>query len=149
RTLADSVTETLREAILTGQLEPGQKLAEESVTRQLGVSNGPLREALARLGRERLIRRQAKNCPVVADLSARDLSEIYSLRAMLEVLAQLLVVRNPSSDLLARLEENLRVLEHATTAEERARLDLHFHELFVRACGHERLVDLWETLRSQ
>lgn len=80
----DAVTSALRDAILSGKLMPGERLAQAELARQLGVSRIPLRDALRRLGEEALVRIDGRRGAWVTALSKRDIAEIYELRIMLE-----------------------------------------------------------------
>src|SRR5258708_7155625 len=94
RTLAEAVTEQLRNAIIQGHFAPGQLLSEDQLARPLGVSRGPIRDALIQLEREGLVSSQSNRRTVVASLSRRDLDEVYSLRLALERLAVQYAVHN-------------------------------------------------------
>src|ERR1700682_5240471 len=92
-TLAEDIVDRLREAIYSGQLPPNKRLREEVLASFLGLSRGPVREALAQLEREGLVIRQPNRGATVARLSLEDLEEVYSLRLALEQLAVREVIR--------------------------------------------------------
>src|SRR3989304_5794114 len=79
-TLGDEVVASLRDAILTGRLPPGERLSEEALAKSLNVSRGPIREALDRLEREGLVITQPNRRPFLARLSRAGLEEVYSPR---------------------------------------------------------------------
>src|SRR5947209_1656915 len=87
QTLADSITQSLRDAIFEGLFKPGQRLAEAQLASSLKVSRAPVREALASLEQEGLVNRTAGGATTVAHLSRKDAEEICSLRGPVEVLA--------------------------------------------------------------
>ena len=87
RVLADEVTDDLREAIVTHEFKPGQKLSEDLLAVQLGVSRGPVREALMRLASEGLVTIERHRGAKVASWDRTDIEEIYSMRSVLETLA--------------------------------------------------------------
>ena len=87
RVLADEVTDDLRDAIVSHELEPGRKLTEDELAAQLGVSRGPVREALMRLEREGLVVIERHRGATIASWNRQDIEEIYSLRGALEELA--------------------------------------------------------------
>jgi len=153
RTLAEDVTEQLRDAIFRGHFAPGQHLAEEQLARTLGVSRGPVREALVRLEREGLIASQANRRSIVAQLSRRDLEEVYTIRLALERLAVQYAVHYAQADDCAAMEANTLALEAAVarglTEQEAAALDIGFHDLLYRAARHAHLLDAWANIRSQ
>ncbi|MBV9577073.1 MAG: GntR family transcriptional regulator [Chloroflexi bacterium] len=84
---ADSVYQTLREAIVGGQLEPGDSLIEWHVARQFGTSRTPVREALLRLETEGLAFRVPRRGLVVRQISEHEIHEVYAVRTALEALA--------------------------------------------------------------
>lgn len=90
----EAVTAALKDAILSGRLTPGQRLAQAELARQLGVSRIPLRDALRRLGEEALVRIDGRRGAWVTALSKRDIAEIYELRIMLEGRCIRYAVRN-------------------------------------------------------
>lgn len=87
RTLAEFVTVRLRAAILLGRLQPGTRLSQDTLARQLGVSRVPLREALKVLEAEGLVEWRAHRAAIVTGLSAEDLAELYALGASAEAAA--------------------------------------------------------------
>src|ERR671927_1179987 len=83
-TLADSTADALRERILAGLFGPGERLVEAEIARQLRISRGPVREALAKLREEALVRDEPRRGWFVSELTADDIREIYELRAAIE-----------------------------------------------------------------
>jgi DNA-binding GntR family transcriptional regulator len=149
QTLADGITASLRDAIFGGQFQPGQRLAEGKLASSLKVSRAPIREALAVLEQEGLVRRMSSGGTTVTRLSPRDVEEICSLRNQLEALAIRLACLDASEKHWAELAENIRATEKANDPQGLAEMDLEFHEKLVRAAGHNRLLLSWLTLRSQ
>lgn len=153
RTLTEDVIEQLRNAIFRGYFAPGQRLSEEQLARSLKVSRGPIREALVRLEREGLISSQANRRTIVAQLSRRDLEEVYTIRLALERLAVQYAVHYAQPKDLEALEANTQQLEDAVargiTEHEAAALDIGFHDLIYRAAGHEHVLHAWLNIRSQ
>jgi DNA-binding GntR family transcriptional regulator len=150
RTLSDEVVERLRRAILSGQLAPGEPLRESQLAVLIGVSRGPIREALSQLKREGLvIGRNGRS--YVARLSNQDLEEVYSLRRALEQLAVEFACQNATEEHLAEMEAvvddmSARV-QDGINEQEAADLDLRFHDALYRASGHQRLLSYWTILR--
>ncbi len=153
RVLADVVTDDLRDAIVAHELEPGRRLAEDDLAAQMGVSRGPVREALMRLEREGLVVIERHKGARIASWNRQDLEEIYSLRRVLEELAMEWACKNATSADLAAMEEALvsyrRLSDKQRTPKEVSRIDLDFHTALFRAAHHERLYRSWEILRSQ
>jgi DNA-binding GntR family transcriptional regulator len=152
RSLADEVTDQLRDLILSGSLQPGAKLGEAEVSHRLRVSRGPVREALVRLEQEGLVASEWHKAAAVTDLTRMDVTELASLRVALERLAMAGACRSATEEDLAGLQdvvERMRAASAAGADEPLARLDIEFHDAVYRAAHHERLYAAWTTIRSQ
>jgi DNA-binding GntR family transcriptional regulator len=154
RILADDIVVRLREAISDGRLTSGARLSEELLAGMMGVSRGPIREALNQLEREGLVIKQRNKGSFVARLSREDLDEVYSLRLALEKLAIQQAIRMIEPKQLADLQAvvdamAVNVNGRTTTAHKIAELDLGFHDILYQASQHKRLCSCWATLRPQ
>jgi DNA-binding GntR family transcriptional regulator len=151
--LGEDVADRVRSAILRGLFSPGQHLREDELATRLQVSRGPVREALAVLEREGLVNVAPHRGATVVELTPQDLTEVYSLRIGLEVVATQLAARHGSAPDFARaeavLKEFARALKGKVNEQDAARLDLEFHDVFYAAAGNERLRVTWQGLRSQ
>lgn len=105
RSVEESVTEALRDAILLGDLKPGQRLAQVELSEELGVSRIPLRDALRRLQAEGLVDIDGRRGARVSSLSAADVYEIYEMRKLLEAECARLAIANLDDEREARLLE--------------------------------------------
>lgn len=144
KSLVDIVTERLEAAIIAGTLEPGAKLSEQGLAASLGVSRGPLREAIRRLEGRKLLERTPNIGVRVARLSFKDLHEILQVREALECLACSLAAQHMPDDRIAALkklldahEKQKSVQENQGYYDESRNLDFHFR--IVEGCGNERL----------
>lgn len=147
----EAVLAALRMAIIKGQLPSGTHLLELGLAEQLGVSRGPVREALIRLEQEGLVINQPYRGKFVADISAKTIREIYSLRILLESFAAELCIDKLQPTWLAGLHASLAQMIKAADEqrfEEFADIDLEFHRQLVVAAEHTRLLQMWETLRG-
>lgn len=153
RSLADDIIDHLREAIYRGHLAPNERLREEVLASALGLSRGPVREALAQLEREGLVIREPHRGATVARLSIDDLNEVHSLRLALEQLAVVEAIRKGDDKYLdemqAVINEMGSCLERGITTQEGASLDIRFHEIIVQASNHKRLYNMWSMLHPQ
>jgi DNA-binding GntR family transcriptional regulator len=153
RTLGDHVIQQLRQAILTGQLKPGQRIVEREIAEAMQTSRGPVRDALKLLENERLVVRYPHKGTFVAWLSLRDAEEIYSLREAIELLAVDYVIRNATSEQIDELDKLVEAMalqaERGYTQFEATDIDLDFHHTMCRISGHKRLLKAWETLNPQ
>lgn len=153
--LAVGIASRLRDAILAGYFGPGEQLREEPLARSMGVSRGPVREALLRLEREGLVVVRRNRGAFVAQLSARDLEEVYTLRLAIERLAMQRVARLATAEQLARLQEIVDQMAAADaeapgiSEQDAAGFDLRFHDLIYAASDHRRLSEAWANLRPQ
>jgi len=150
--LSDEVVGRLRDSILRGHFAPGDRLREEQLADALGVSRGPIRNALVQLEREGLAVRRPNRGAVVAELSRTDLEEVFSLRLAIEPVACAWAARHAAPDDLAELAEVINGYSRLTTKispREAAQADLAFHDIVYRASAHRRLLGLWEDLRPQ
>jgi len=146
RTFASTATELLRERILDGSLPPGTRLIETDIAGQLQISRGPVREALATLRAEGLVRDEAKRGVSVAALSGDDIRQIYEVRAALESGAARLVIRDGGESAVAALDATLQTMRDAAASGRRlvfVEADLALHEQLCRVSGNERLLQAW------
>jgi DNA-binding GntR family transcriptional regulator len=149
QTLAEDVAASLRTAIFGGVFQPGQRLAEGKLASRLKVSRAPVRDALASLAQEGLVKRAANRGTTVVRLARKDVEEICSLRLPLEILAVRRAIARGGAEPMDRLKANVRETEKACTPERLATLDLEFHETLIRSAHHTRLLNTWLGLRSQ
>jgi DNA-binding GntR family transcriptional regulator len=149
RGLADEVADRVREAIFNGAYPPGGQLREVELADALGVSRGPVREALLRLEREGLVRSEWHRGATVTTLSPQDVSELDSLRGALEQLAVRQVITHASDEDLAAIEKEAQRMDRAEDEHEMVRCDIAFHDAVYAAAHHQRLEEAWQAIRSQ
>lgn len=151
--LADEVTSKLRIGILTGTIRPGERIREQEISAAMKTSRGPVRDALVQLEHEGLVVREPNRSATVVQMTAEDLEEVHSLRLSLELLALRYVIERAGEDDFARLltaSGALReCLENRGTLQEAVGLDLGFHEEFVKAAHHQRVLSMWQSIRPQ
>ncbi|RZQ61384.1 GntR family transcriptional regulator [Amycolatopsis suaedae] len=149
RGLADEVADRVRDAIFGGAYAPGAQLREVELAGELGVSRGPVREALLRLEREGLVRSEWHRGATVTTLSDDDVAELDSLRAALERLAVERAVDVATDEDLTALDAVVDRMERAAGEHEMVRCDIAFHDAVYAAAGHRRLLEAWQAIRSQ
>ncbi|OFX15917.1 MAG: hypothetical protein A2Z18_00065 [Armatimonadetes bacterium RBG_16_58_9] len=140
--LADFAYKTVRKQILEGTLCPGEQLIETQLADRLGVSRTPVRNALTRLEREKLVTSIPNKGSFVASLSPVDVAEIYDVREVIEGLAARLLARRITrgeSDLLRELAA--RADSPSATLDD----DAEFHSVLIRMSGNKLLADLVDT----
>lgn len=146
------VADALRNAVLTGKLAPGSQLHEVALSRVLGVSRGPLREAMRQLAQEGLLRNEPYRGTFVTSLSLRDVEEIYSFRTALETLAFERAWPRRDARFARELRERYSSLLEVTEkgdAEKAIGAALHLHGLVYEYADHDLLETTWHTLRSR
>lgn len=133
----------IRDRMLRGEFLPGAWLREEELAAEVGVSRTPVREALRRLAAEGLIEFAANRRARVAQVSERDLNEIFSLRGLLEGFGASLAATRITPDQLAELERLSAQMEQESAsdapAERLAPIHRSFHLLVASAAGNKRL----------
>jgi DNA-binding GntR family transcriptional regulator len=141
--LTQAVADLLRERILAGDFQPGERLNEAEIARQLETSRGPIREALAQLRAEGLVFERPRRGTFVAVLTEDDVREIYELRGALESQAARLIVERDDRAALAALRAIVDGMARAADANDRdafARLDSDLHLQICRLSGNGRLL---------
>lgn len=152
RTMQEVVFETLRDRILGGKLRPGQRIRQDSLARQLGVSRMPIREALRRLAEMGLVRFNPHRGAEVVRLDAAAVEDMFVTRAALEGMAARLAARRLDRGALVDLKTLLTTMDRAASRGAFAayiRLNDRFHERINRACGLETLVAAIEAARDR
>jgi DNA-binding GntR family transcriptional regulator len=151
-TLADVVTNQIRDGIISGQLKPGERLAEPELASLFQVSRSPVREALRRLEQEGLVVRESNRSCYVWRPTITDVEEIFSLRTMLECLAAEFVIDKLDEKDFAHLDEAIDRQKQLIANSKYIELlheDMSFHEYICRRSNHSRLMDWWGTIMSQ
>ncbi len=147
--LWEAVATELRRAIVTGALAPGVHLHEPMLAQKFGVSRVPIREALARLEHEGLVRGEPRRGMFVVGMSPATVHEVYDMRILLEVHAARLAAERATVDDLARLQGIVIEMADAAARDEGgelAQLDLRFHRELIDCAGHGRLLAAWEPI---
>ena len=142
--LRDVVFNTLRDAILKGELEPGERLMEIQLAERLGVSRTPIREAIRKLELEGLVLMIPRKGAEVAKISEKSLRDVLEVRRSLEELAAELALK----DLEDAQKAFIQAVESGETMT-MAEADEHFHDVIYMGTGNTRLVQILNNLREQ
>jgi DNA-binding GntR family transcriptional regulator len=137
--LGEQVYETLKAAILQGDLPPASKLTETQMAERLGVSPTPVREAFRRLAAEGLVAIAPWRGVTVQSISDREMVETYQCREVLEGLACRLAAATLDAAGIAELARLLRASRQARTASEVARRNTELHNVIVSYAGNAKL----------
>lgn len=150
--LRERVLDALREAIITGELKPGQPLVEMELASQLGVSRAPLREALQTLAREGLIETAPYRGTVVRPLTRTDIEELYSLRSVLETFAVQRIIAQDNAENVVVLHECFELMLAAAQNGdliEVNRIDRRFHDTLIELSRHSLLALTWSSVSNR
>ena len=150
--LRDVVFKTLRQAILMGELAPGQRLMEIQLANQLGVSRTPIREAMRKLELEGLVVMVPRKGAQVAKINQKGLNDVLEVRSALEELAVELAcdrITEQELDELFSALENFKHAIHGKDLSEIADRDVEFHDVIYAATKNERLIAILSNLREQ
>ena len=147
--IRQEVVEILREAIWQGTLRPGERLNEQWISREMGVSRPPLREAIRVLEQEGLVESQPRRGTFVTDLTGDDIMEIYVVRCALEATAAQALAADAPEEVFDELEAYLDSRNQDLRLSALIEHDLQFHRLLVHHAGNRRLTLMWEQLASQ
>ena len=140
----------IKNHILEGGLDDGERLTEESIASQLGISKSPIREALHRLEVEGLIRIEPRRGAYLRTFTTKDIADLYDYREALETHAVLTTKITPA--LIADLNESVASLQERHRIGQKTgyiRQDIDFHSRIASGTDNQRLVDALENLRDQ
>ena len=150
--LRDVVFNTLRQAILTGEMKPGERLMEIHLANKLGVSRTPIREAIRKLELEGLVIMIPRRGAEVAQITWKNLKDVLEVRRALDVLAVELACDRMTQEELQELFGACEKFAEATktkNAREIAQADVALHDLIVVSSRNNRLIQLVNNLAEQ
>lgn len=150
--LSEQVSQAITDGLLDGRFRPGDCLVENELSEMLGISRSPVREALVELQKAGLITKQPGKRAVIRRWSARDLEELFSVRALLEGYAARLVVSRDDAPDLGRLHDIVDGMRRAAENKDfgdLVRLDLAFHEELWRLSDNALLQAVLGSLKLQ
>lgn len=150
--LRDVVFNTLRQAILKGELEPGERLMEIQLADRLGVSRTPIREAIRKLELEGLVLMIPRKGAEVAKISEKSLRDVLEVRRSLEELAIELACQRMTSEEVEELQEKQDLFSNAVLSGspmEIAETDEAYHDVIYKGTCNDKLVQIINNLREQ
>lgn len=150
--LRDVVFNTLRQAILRGELKPGERLMEIQLANKLGVSRTPIREAIRKLELEGLVLMIPRKGAEVADITEKSLKDVLEVRRALEELSVKLTCDRITKEEIKELEqaaENFRKTLKSKDITEIAEADVRFHDVIYTATKNQKLIQLLNNLHEQ
>ncbi|MBW7457951.1 GntR family transcriptional regulator [Paenibacillus sepulcri] len=151
--LREKVTNDLREAILNGHLQPGARIKEMDIAEQMGVSRGPIREAIRQLEREGLLISFPYKETVVADLDAEEVQNILiPIRFHIESFVVRRYLDKMDDAFFAKLEEIIGEMRDAVEQGKNSRLvdlDLLFHQTILDMATERTVMLTWQSIVNQ
>ena len=150
--LRDVVFNTLREAILKGELQPGERLMELQLAAKLGVSRTPIREAIRMLEQEGLAITIPRRGAEVAKMTEKDMNDVLQVREALDELAVSIACELITEEELEKLSEAVKNFEEAIGTKDIkqiAETDIAFHDIIYQASRNSKLVTILNNLREQ
>jgi DNA-binding GntR family transcriptional regulator len=150
--LRDVVFKTLREAILRGELKPGERLMELQLASKLGVSRTPIREAIRMLEQEGLAVTIPRRGAEVARMTLKDMEDVLEIREALDELAVQVActrITQEQLDRLRKVKEEFELCTRGSDVKKIAQADVAFHDVIYEATGNPKLVSMLSNLREQ
>lgn len=150
--LRDVVFNTLRQAILRGELKPGERLMEIQLANKLGVSRTPIREAIRKLELEGLVLMIPRKGAEVAEITEKNLRDVLEVRGTLEDLAIQLACERITKEQISDLKQAAKEFETVLDSADITRIaeaDVAFHDIIYIATDNNRLIQLLNNLREQ
>ena len=150
RPLRDVVVDNLRQAIVSGQFPAGMRLMELQLAEEMGVSRTPVREAIRKMELEGLVVMIPRRGAYVADISIKDINEVYEIRTALDVLAAGLAAER--IDEIREMKELLDADKPLVVAKDYPKIienDTAFHDVIYKASRNKRCMNIISNLREQ
>ena len=150
--LRDVVFQTLRQAILTGEFMPGERLMEIALANRLGVSRTPVREAIRKLELEGLVVMIPRKGAEVAKITVSDLKDVLEVRCHLEEFAATIACQRITEEEKQELKVAMEAFEDAIDKKDLkliAERDVEFHDVIFKATKNKRLLQIINNLREQ
>jgi DNA-binding GntR family transcriptional regulator len=151
KSLREEVYDSLKKSILHGKLKGGQRLIEEQLAHQIGISRTPVREAFHKLERDELVSRLPKGGFAVREFTKEDVEEIFGIRSALESYAAYLATLHISSEKISDLENKIEETEKALKSGEDDKviqLYTEFHDLLYKSCKSKKLIEMINNFRD-
>ena len=150
--LRDVVFNTLRQAILKGELRPGERMMEIQLAQRLGVSRTPVREAIRKLELEGLVLMVPRKGAEVAEITVKDLEDVLEVRAALEELAAKIACDHITDEQMQELKKAAADFKKVLDTDDLTscvQADMKFHEIIYNATDNARLLQILNNLREQ
>lgn len=150
--LREVVVENIRNTIVSGQFPPGMRLMELHLAKDMGVSRTPVREAIRKMELEGLVVMIPRRGAYVANISIKDINEVYEIRIALDVLAAGLAAERINDEEIAEMKRLLKLDEPLIASRDFPKIienDTAFHDVIYKASRNKRLINIVSNLREQ
>lgn len=150
--LRELVFQALKEAIIGGELKPGERLMEVQLAEEMGVSRTPVREAIRKLELEGLVVMIPRKGAYVSDITIKDAAEFFEIRWALEGLAAALAaerITDEEIEELERVSQEVKKAAEKTDIEALIEKDAEFHKILFNATRNDRLAQMIKNLKEQ
>ncbi len=151
KSLGEQVFETLKMAIIRGDMSSGSRVVENRIAETIGISRTPVREAMHKLEREGLLQRQPKGGYIVLGLNREDIEETFGIRSVLESYAAKLAARKHTANELKSLEEKIEAYQVCLDQgrlKDLPRINTEFHDLLYALSRSPKLIHMIHGLRD-
>ncbi|MEA3359439.1 MAG: GntR family transcriptional regulator [Thermodesulfobacteriota bacterium] len=155
QSIVDHTVKYLEDLIITGKISPAQRIKEQEVSSQLGISRPPVREAFKILEAEGLIKREPRRGVFASEINGKDIWEIYTLKIALYSLAVTLAIDKINNKGIEKLEVIVGQMEEISNNEtdpdiiKYEDLNNQFHETTAHIASHGRLKKIMQSLNNQ
>lgn len=149
--LREVVYDSLKKSILHGKLKAKQRLIEETLANQIGISRTPVREAFHKLERDDLVSRFPRGGFAVREFTKEDVEEIFGIRIALESYAAYLATMHMTPEKLSALGEKVDESERTLKkgeGEKAVQLHTEFHDLLYKSCKSKKLIEMINGYRD-
>jgi DNA-binding GntR family transcriptional regulator len=150
--ISEDLVVYIKQQILLGELNPGERIVETKLAKELGISQTPVREAIRHLQGEGIITIVPNKGPLVRTLDMKDVFEIYSVRSMLEGLAIRLATQNASDQEIDELEQFYNGMKdklHDDSVPYLMQDSAHIHQTIIYLSNHSRLITMYKSISFQ
>jgi len=151
KTLRENAQNCIRRAILDGDLAPGEQINQQQIAEKMGVSRGPIREALGQLEEEGLLRNVPYKGTFVTEITPVYIDELYSIRRVLEVFAVRRMIERADPEVLQKAQAILAAMNEVANTQDvnhLTELDLDFHSLICQGAQNAFLMQMWKSIQT-
>lgn len=151
-TLRERIVEFIKDAIISGSLKPGERVPESEIAERFGISRTPIREAFRQLESDGFLVMTPRKGAVVSPITDKDVREFYAIKSLLEGYAAGEACEKLTDKEIKKLKDlNTEMIKNEEKGHVKTffKLDNQFHEIFIKACGNEKLYTLINQLVEQ